>query len=239
MMKATLKVAGLAVAALLATGLPATADTITFSDALSQAQFTVSGGNLVVVLTYTSNTPINNPTDVLTAILFTTTDTTLGTVSALLTPGSNVVNCTAANGCTAPSGGNVGGEWAYNLTGGQFGTNAGIGSAGLNIFGSGNFSGPNLQGPVAVNGLQFGIIGGGTVNFANGDLGNSALINNSVTFTLSGEGCATAAGCFSNVHFIYGTSLDSTVIPEPASILLIGSGLVGAYRLRKRNRSTR
>jgi hypothetical protein len=57
----------------------------------------------------------------------------------------------------------VGGEWAYKAgIHGPHGQDYGISSTGLDIFGSsGRFPGPNLQGPNAVDGLQFGITSAG------------------------------------------------------------------------------
>ena len=101
----------------------------------------------------------------------------------------------------------VGGEWAYAsvLVGAPLGATEGISSAGLGLFGGATFPGTNLQGPAAVNGLQYGITSAGDI-LATGNAavtGGNALIQNQVVFTLAGVGLSTV----SNVSFQYGTAL--------------------------------
>src|SRR5262249_54506972 len=119
----------------------------------ASADFSLSGNTLTITLTNTSTSDVLVPTDVLTGLLF-NTPTALTPVSALLPAGSTVFF--GPNG-----GGNVGGEWAYAFQGGTS-------SSGLGIFGNANFNGSNLQGPTAVDGLQYGITSAGD-NLATGN----------------------------------------------------------------------
>jgi PEP-CTERM motif len=215
--------------------------------------FSQVGDILTIVLTNTSIADVLAPNQILTAVFFDLAGFPPGTltpISAVLSTGS-VVWFDPTNGAY---GDNVGGEWAYgsdlNNTPGS--AVLGTSSSGLSLFGSGNFNGPNLQGPDSVNGLQYGITAAGDDPLSGNVAvtGKNALIYNSVTFTLQASQGFTLSG-LSNVTFQYGTALsDPTVtatctancgdeplapIPEPASLVLLGSGLLGtAFGLRRR-----
>ena len=228
---------------LVATPVGALAVMFTYSSGSLSASVTFeqSGSNLLVTLTNNSTADVLAPTDVLTAVFFTLPDDPmLTTISAVVPTGSDVLF-----GGT-DSGGVVGGEWAYknNLVGAPFGADGGISSAGLGLFGPGDLFPPmvNLQGPLSPGGLQYGITSAGD----NPDTGNSAvtggfaLIKNSVVFTLSGltPGYLNDE-TVTNVSFQYGTSLrDPNVsVPEPGTLVLLGSGLAGIAALGWRSRS--
>ena len=245
-MKSKLKIVA---ASLLAAGLtvavtqPASASNFSFSSGslAATASFNVVSGNLQVILTNTSTADALVPTDILTAVFFDVTgNPTLTPISALITgsPGT-VLNCTAANSCTPPVGGNVGGEWAYanGLVGAPLGAHEGISSTGLGLFGQANFNGPNLQGPTAVNGGQFGITSAGdNAATGNGGLNMDGLIQNQVTFLLGPVPAGFDAANVSNVFFQYGTSLTAVPEPETYAMLLAGLGLMGfVARRRRRN----
>jgi hypothetical protein len=135
-------------------------------------------------------------------------------------------------------GGNVGGEWAFTYDSSIpsiFGKSPyGIGSAGFGIFGAANFGGPNLEDPLAVNGLNYGILSAGD-NTATGNAevtGGVPLIKNQVIFTLSGIPFSfDPQTSINNVDFVYGTDIPE--VPEPATILLFSSGLLGAAGLAR------
>jgi len=209
----------------------------------AQAVFDVSGTNLTITLTNTSSYDVLQPNQILTALFFDISgNPSLTPISAMLASGSTV--------WFGPSnGGNVGGEWAYrgNLHGAPGGADYGISSAGFGLFGpSDRFPGPNLQGPNSPDGIQYGLTSAGD-NLHTGNsavTGRNALIHNAVVFTL---GLPSGGGTYEigNVWAQYGTCLNEPalpltrqgpgpVIPEPASWLLLASGLPMLAALRKR-----
>lgn len=198
----------------------------------------VDGGDpslLVVTLTNSAMSDVLVPADVLTALFFDiSTPVSLTPVSASLGMGS-VVHF------GPDGGGNVGGEWAYRdqLTGvmeDAMGTGHGISSAGFGLFGNANFGGPNLDDPLAVNGLNYGILSAGD-NPATGNaavIGGTPLIQNSVVFVLSGLPMGfDPSTSISGVLFQYGTDLDEPRFPTPGAGLLFGLGVVAATRRRR------
>ena len=219
-------------------GFAGTAGATLFTSSGATADFTINGsGQLVVTLTNTSSADVLDPSQVLTAVFFNLSDN-LNPVSATVTSGSIVYD--PAHATTT----NVGGEWAYStgLSGAPLGDNSGISSTGLGLFSFSNFNGPELAGPTngALDGLQYGITSAGD-NLATGNtaiLDSGGLIKNQVVFTLSGLPIGFDTNSISNVFFQYGTSLNESQVPEPSSLLLLGSGslglgLFGRKRFRK------
>jgi hypothetical protein len=247
-----------AVAAFAAFASPARATDVTPTFAsgslAASVHFVTVGSTLTITLTNTSGADVGVPADVLTAVFFSCTGCgTLTTVSAN-TSGPTYVDAAiatvGANGFNGATGLNVGGEWAYaaGIGGGPGGATQGISSSGFNFFGGGNFNGSNLEGPDAVNGLNFGIVpNADNPATGNGGTAGRPLTHNDVTFVLT---CSVncSAATFNNVSVQYGTSLSETnigggtgggsgqtLVPEPTSLLLFGSGLaMTAYRARRK-----
>ena len=216
-------------------GSVAQATVFTGSDAFGRAasaQFTVSGTDLLVVLTNTSAADVLVPVDVLTGILWRMNPVTLSRTSALLSPGSTVIYN------SQPAGGVVGGEWAYLGGISVRGNNFIISSSGLGIVGPGDrFPGPDLVPPTSPDGLQYGITSAGD-NIATGNggiMGTGGLIKNSVSFVLSGIAANFNPATITNLQFQYGTDLSEpwvsgTPTPGTAGLLV----LAGAASLRRR-----
>lgn len=201
----------------------------------ASASFTINGsGQLVVVLTNTSTADVLVPSDVLTAVFFSSNGTLTG-VSAVISTGSMAINV-----ASQPAGGVVGGEWAYGsaLVGAPGGATQGISSSGFGLFGIANFPGPNLSPPPngAVNGINYGILSAGDNTLTgNSPILTNPFVKNSVTFTFTPANGFTLSS-INNVSFQYGTSLTEPnfhSVPEPSAVLLLGSGLVAVGLWRR------
>jgi PEP-CTERM motif len=202
----------------------------------AEASFDITAAGLLeVTLTNTSLVDVLIPTQVLTALFFDITGVgALTPLSALLGGGDTVFFD------SQPAGGIVGGEWAYGSgLAAPGGATEGISSAGFGLFGGSNFAGPDLDNPLAINGLNYGITSAGDSS-ATGNAqvtGNVPLIQNSVVFTLGGLPAGfSLIGHIENVSFQYGTALNEPNIdvPEPASLSLLGLGLVAAFGYRRK-----
>lgn len=220
------------------------------SDTLAgSASFDIIGTQLKLVLTNTSTFDVTKPEEVLTALFFNVSGLHSLSASSAMSGGPTYLNGLQVNG----AGTNVGGEWGFkNFSVGTF--NSGISSSGLGgTFGQSNFNGLNLDGPVALGGLEYGITSAGD-NLAtdNGGIRRHAITKNSVTFLLDITGPFTL-NQINAVSFQYGTALVEPhftgscvqgtpgcgtitiqAIPEPASIALVGLGLLGASLARRR-----
>jgi hypothetical protein len=216
----------------------------------ASATFVISGNALTLTLRNTSPAAgLETPTNTLSGLSFKLNglDPTLTPVSAL---SPNAIFDAA--GCTIHACGgtnvNVGGEWGYQ-TGFTGGTEA-VGSAGYIATGLsgnlGNFNGINLTPPPSgsLDGIEMGIISN-TVGPLNGGLTGQALIQDTVVLELTGVSGFTESQ-IGSVSFLYGTKPDATipgtpggvtrsVIPEPASLFLLSSSLLGLAVLRRRH----
>jgi hypothetical protein len=222
--------------------------TYTFSSGTLAAsvQFVTVGNTLTVTLTNTGGDALV-PADILTALFYNCTGCGTLTPTSAATSGATYLGTTLVSA----SGANVGGEWAYGsgFGGGPGGATQAISSSGFGFFGDPNFNGPNLDGPNAVDGLNYGIVSG-TDNTSTGNNGVTSvpLTHHDVVFVLTSNLADISGATFGNVSVQYGTSLTEpnigggsgggsgqTLVPEPTSLLLFGSGLaVTAYRARRK-----
>jgi hypothetical protein len=147
----------------------------------------------------------------------------------------------------------VGGEWSYAQGGlaPLTGTNEGLASSGYVNANTnmGNLNGLNLSPPAALDGINFGIAPAGYANGqGNGGINSTALILGGTTFTITVPSGLSVANNIGNVFFTYGTSccggdepnfpgVPGQPVPEPNSLLLLGTGLSGmAFWLRSKAR---
>lgn len=237
--------------AAMALALPASAS-VSFSGTsgslAASATFDIVAGKLQVRLDNTSTNDVLVPADLLTGVFFNISGVGAAgqlTPFSALSDGPTYLSGVQQNA----AGTNVGGEWAYAAVSSATlpTVNAGISSSGLDIFGSGNFNGPNLAGPDAVNGMQYGLTStGDNLATQNGGIAGNEITKHSVTFLLNTASPAFSLTQISNVFFQYGTALDEPrfpgnggggppgSIPEPTTLALLGLGLLVGVNARRR-----
>ena len=204
----------------------------------AQAVFTYNGGvTLTLDLKNTSVDGAKVPSDVLTSVFFNlNTPNTVSAVSALLPIGSVVLN--------PPPTYDLGKEWAF-ATGisGPGGTNTGVGSSGLGIFGAGNFIVPGNP----TDGMNYGI-----VSFirpdANPAASSGTFVDDTMQFTFA-VGAGFSLAHISGLNFQYGTDLSEpnipggpppgTPVPEPGTIALLASAGVSSIFAKAKFRKKR
>lgn len=219
---------------------------VTFSTNVS----CISNCVLTIQLTNTSAVSPAVPADVLTSLFFNFSGApTLTARKALVASGSSVIT-TSSGGAVSTlygAGTNVGSQWAFSQApniAGATGASYGISAAGLGIFGGGDlFCQPGPGCPTLIagtagaapDGLAFGIVPTAYTGASNGGVANRSLIQSSAIFSLKGVS-GDLTGMISNVSFQYGTSLSEPTlhVPEPATILVLGFGLVGMMVIRRR-----
>lgn len=205
----------------------------------AEALFSLDGDILQIVLT--NNAALTDENDELLMGLFFGFSGILTNPNVVLNAGSSIETDGVTINNPLPS--TLNGEFGYltdinNINGGR--GDYGISSSGLDPnepadpselwtgFGVNTIIDPTQQiytepaNPLAPDGPYFGISG------PDGWYGSNALayIDNSVIITLEGAS-GYALTNIDQVHFLYGTDYDNVPIPEPATMLLLGTGLIG------------
>jgi len=218
-----------------------------------------------VTLNDTAAAQVTSTANVLTGVFFTVTfnngttlsassgwaaDTVSGTTSALINPNS----CASGEhtACAATTGINLGYQEGVGYSSSGFTNGIFTGNKpnyGLSVYQ--NFSGtgpsftsgsrissaaPQLGGLSVVNSVAFGLVGSGGAGSA---LSSYPLVNQSLDYQYTGSLTGVTSFTLSNVYFVYGwspTTAVNGVAPEPASLLVMGSGLLGLRLLRGRNK---
>jgi len=200
------------------------------------------------------------PASILSGLYFNLGSSTFAPQSATVAAGSLLQMSTCNVGACTGTTTNVGGEWSYYGNGGAD-IESGLAGVQQHVIGSsgyidgnqnsGNFGGSNLDDPIALDGINFGIAPSNfTDGIGNHGLDGKPLIKNAATFVLTISAGLTEA-MISNVKFAYGTADNETrfgggtttgagttsggSVPEPTQLVLFGAGLAfAAYRLRRR-----
>ncbi len=218
--------------------------------ALATFDQSAAGGTLTITLANTATGDLGNGDNIriLSALFFTLNgNPTLTPKTAIISAGSSLI---MVNGTTLPTGGDVGGEWAYGVrqagwptspfTGNNIVTAVGFDLAGITTgnFLSGPGGGNDLNGQTAVDGGAYGLTqladNPATPSGNNGLF--KPLIMNSVTLTFDVP-AGYALSSVSDAGFAYGTSLGETTVPEAGStLILLGMALTGLGAAARRMR---
>jgi hypothetical protein len=205
----------------------------------AEADFSLLGNTLTVILKNTSLADVNDNQNVLTGVFFNTGLGTLSPSSASLN-GSSVYHGSIAN---------IGNGWEYKNGLSVYGYNAGIGASGLgSTFGHANF-GDTVAPQSPLGGVNYGIVSAGytIIDDTGGFINQGRFVKNSVRFELTVS--AFDLSSMQSVVFQYGSQLTEghftgtppvnppgTAVPEPSTYLAGISALGMLCLFGKRNR---
>jgi hypothetical protein len=211
----------------------------------SQAEFTVSGSNLILQLFNSDSNPTTEPADVVTGITFDLTGgATLSINLAAPGPCGMALNGEAlwTSQTTSTTGADVCGSWTDQLSAGAT-VDFGLATTGFNgLFNGGSITVGNAS-------PDYGIASSST-DFGSYPKGQFPVVQHSLTFTYDISGGPLLESQITNVTFLFGTSGEGSVTgacqegtsciplpaPEPGTLSLLalaGAGLLFASRRRR------
>jgi len=206
------------------------------------AEFEISGSQLLITLTNDSGQTMRENWQTLTGLTWDIeSGATLSPVSAVVPSGSQVYDLVGHPPVLVilPGINDISGEWAYRngLSLGPYGISA-VGSLlEVGVFGPDDLfdQDGNLWGPAGLNGVQGGIVG---TDFSPNNGFVTPVVQNQVVFTFNFNGNLSESD-FTDVNPIFGSKgMPTSVppVPEPATLSLLGLGLVGLPFFRKRSK---
>ncbi len=201
----------------------------------ASADFTASGNVLTIVLSNASAQASNNPADTLGTLVWNQTGMTFVQPHASnnVDQGASVVQL---NNATYTGSYDLDKEYMYEdaFTFQSVNFGHGVSCVGLGVFGTNSDTFyermMGLGNAGSSPGDDYAISSSfGTLNAAN----NNPAVRNSVTFTLVGNGPINLAA-INNVNFSFGSAAQTNSVPEPATMAVIGLGVVALIRKRRK-----
>lgn len=217
----------------------------------AKAVISTSGSTLEILLSNEA-AATTVPNTVLTGLFFDIDGITLSTPHVTVAPGSSAVSLVSAyhiDGDLSKDllhGTNLDGEYGYLHP--INGINGGLGDYGIAATG---FD-PESGAPAGWDGFGVGSIIDGSMNYkppvglavsewglVNGDLSGlntsavDSYVNNAVVISFDFTGEFNSAN-ITQLNFLYGTSYEGTSVPEPAAVLLFGTGLIGLASISRK-----